>query len=65
MRLQSALAQSGGQHDQTQVSLLDEVCLLVDHNDTPVGTMKKGECMLTLRFHRTVTRAPRPFDDGD
>lgn len=47
MRLQTALALSGGQHDQTQVSLLDEVCLLVDPHDKPVGLMKKGECTHT------------------
>jgi isopentenyl-diphosphate delta-isomerase len=38
-------------HDEEQIRLMDEVCIVTDENDLPIGTASKKLCMLlpTLR----------------
>ena len=39
------------QHDDTQVALLNEPCILVDSNDKVVGKASKKECHLLENIH--------------
>jgi len=35
-------------HDEEQIRLMDEVCIVLDENDKPIGTASKKICMSTL-----------------
>lgn len=32
-------------HDEEQIRLMDEVCIVLDENDMPIGTASKKLCM--------------------
>jgi isopentenyl-diphosphate Delta-isomerase len=32
-------------HDEEQIRLMDEVCIVLDENDVPIGTASKKLCM--------------------
>jgi len=34
--------------DEEQVKLMDEVCIVVDENDNPIGTASKKDCKRSL-----------------
>ena len=33
-------------HDEEQIRLMDEVCIVLDENDKPIGNFSKKICML-------------------
>jgi isopentenyl-diphosphate Delta-isomerase len=35
-------------HDEEQIRLMDEVCIVLDDNDMPIGKASKKICALTL-----------------
>lgn len=35
-------------HDEEQIRLMDEVCIVLDENDKPIGTASKKICMSIL-----------------
>lgn len=35
-------------HDEEQIRLMDEVCIVLDENDKPIGTASKKICMPTF-----------------
>jgi isopentenyl-diphosphate delta-isomerase len=35
-------------HDEEQIRLMDEVCIVLDENDRPVGNLSKKICMYQL-----------------
>lgn len=35
-------------HDEEQIRLMDEVCIVLDENDKPIGNFSKKICMYTL-----------------
>jgi isopentenyl-diphosphate delta-isomerase len=37
-------------HDEEQIRLMDEVCIVLDENDKPIGTASKKICMLRLDY---------------
>jgi isopentenyl-diphosphate delta-isomerase len=48
-------------HDEEQIRLMDEVCIVTDENDLPIGTASKKLCKLpqsAIRAHRN----PRPIN---
>lgn len=52
-------------HDEEQIRLMDEVCIVLDENDKPIGTASKKLCMLGSVHAlpgRKLTRC-RPLDD--
>lgn len=42
-------------HDEEQIRLMDEVCIVLDENDKPIGTASKKICILRLNY------TPNPF----
>ena len=38
-------------YDEEQIRLLEEVCIVVNENDTPIGSCSKKICKLGLCFH--------------
>jgi isopentenyl-diphosphate delta-isomerase len=34
-------------HDEEQIRLMDEVCIVTDENDLPIGNFSKKICMIT------------------
>lgn len=37
-------------HDEEQIRLMDEVCIVTDENDAPIGTASKKICTNPLSF---------------
>jgi hypothetical protein len=56
-------------HDEEQIRLMDEVCIVLDENDKPIGTASKKLCMSGLAHVRprieghVLIRRRRPLDD--
>ena len=55
-------------HDEEQIRLMDEVCIVLDENDLPIGTASKKLCtyLLSSRLLWATTSnrlCYRPFDD--
>lgn len=45
-------ARDGGElagYDEEQIRLMDEVCIVLDDNDTPIGSASKKTCTHSLR----------------
>lgn len=38
-------------YDEEQVRLMDEVCIVLDNNDQPIGSASKKACMLNPSSH--------------
>jgi len=38
-------------YDEEQIRLMEEVCIVVDENDRPIGSGSKKTCKLGLCFH--------------
>lgn len=38
-------------YDEEQIRLLEEVCIVISENDTPIGSCSKKTCKLGLCFH--------------
>ena len=38
-------------YDEEQVRLMDEVCIVVDNNDRPIGSASKKLCMSNVQLH--------------
>jgi len=38
-------------HDEEQIRLMEEVCIVVSENDTPIGSCSKKTCKFGLCFH--------------
>lgn len=38
-------------YDEEQVRLMDEVCIVLDNNDQPIGSASKKACMLNSSSH--------------
>ena len=59
-------------YDEEQIRLMDEVCIVLDDNDIPIGSASKKVCTLLRRWVRTAlsmhSQVPhklthcRPFD---
>lgn len=48
----SSSAREGGElagYDEEQIRLMDEVCIVLDQNDTPIGSASKKTCTHSLR----------------
>lgn len=45
-------------HDAEQIRLMDEVCIVLDENDIPIGTASKKICELVYPLWRR-SHAPR------
>lgn len=39
-------------HDPEQIRLMDEVCIVLDHNDTPIGSASKKTCHLMTNISK-------------
>jgi isopentenyl-diphosphate delta-isomerase len=44
-------------YDEEQIRLMDEVCIVLDYNDNPIGSASKKTCMVLL-FHTTQESEP-------
>lgn len=55
-------------HDEEQIRLMDEVCIVLDENDMPIGTASKKLCTYFSSSRLLWAAIPdhrfcRPFDD--